>query len=296
MKALKLCLVVFVVVLACHVFFQVWYAKPFFISSGDGWNWIEKAEQKDFKPAIPVKIIEFFGLDGQTFFFFHAIMVFLVVPLLFFRLNNSLFTVIFYFSSQFVWLSDVTGSFAQSFIAVFFLLLVKENNVLKKILFVLLGLGVHFYGFFFLLAVFFIQVFQKNFDSLERAFFCTIPLTSTFSIPIKEKIVFALTFSQLLSLFSRILFLPLWFFVFRPKNVFFKRLAIFLLVTGFFLETSNNLRILSFLVFPFGILLNDFYKTCSPNKKKIVWVSIALMFLFNFFTWLNWIFLNYCQF
>ena len=232
----------------------------------------------------------------EFFYFIHVFLLFVVIPLLLFRVSKHFFAPIVYFSSYFVWLSDNNATLPQTVVVVFLLAMFLVKNNYLRLVIVFLSFGIHFYAWVFLLAWFFILNFKEVSNRFWLLIPCATPKTAlSFVAPeLKQKVsapFVQATNGTLLNLFSRIAFLPLWLFMlqglFAKENREWLLLGVFILAAGIFSGIGGNLRILSLFVFPFAIGVTHSFKNASPMVQKVIILFVAMQFLGNFVSWIE---------
>lgn len=250
--------------------------------------------------------------NTQTFYFMHVFFLFLAIPFLVWLQNNkSFFSILVYYSSYFVWMSDNNGSLPQTIIILFFLLMSLTKNNFYRLLLVFIGFGLHFSGWIFLVAWFLIQNLHEKPGILFLGV-CEKPLSAgvwKFTV-LKEKVVTGISsidFSTISNLFSRILFLPLWYFalkgLFSKKNRPHLLILGFILLTGIFygfgdspeVQALVNIRILVLAIFPIIAGLNTSWEKASKNTRLLILLSVLAQFLFNFVSWIERKNILYCD-
>lgn len=285
----------------------------FFIGS-DGGNYVSFIETNTYQP-LTTALLSFLvnPLKPQYFYFFHLILLFLLIPLLFFRLTNHWLSIPIYFSSYFVWASDNLGTIAQTLIVVLLLVMMLRKSTFERIIIIILGLGVHSLGFILLLAWFFIDSFFEKKMFLSA---CALPTTFSTKQFLPNQNIFQkqvvtriqdtelnfvnsyVTWSHALNLFSRVFLLPLWFFslkeLLKSGNAKYFYLLAFIVLAGFFSDQVNPLRILSLAIFPLGIGLIESYKTMESGTKKLVWLFLLCGIVLNVYSWIILKNYNYC--
>ncbi len=132
----------------------------------DGLNHVSSVitQQQDYSP-VSISFMSFLIDPNRPvfFYFIHALLLFVVIPLMLFKASSHWLAPLFYYSSYFVWLSDNNGTLPQTLI-VFLLLamfLVKNNYVRVGI--VVLSFGVHSFGWVLLV----VWLFCLNFKGVE---------------------------------------------------------------------------------------------------------------------------------
>ncbi len=298
--------VLFVVFVSNFYVMQTNNSQKFFIGI-DGANHISTVinQKQNYQPLAIWVMSGLINPNKPEFFYFiHVLLLFVVVPFLLFKASNHFLAPLIYYSSYFVWLSDNNGTLPQTIIVIFLLGMFLTKNNYIRIGLVILSFGIHSFAWWLLLA----WLFFLNFKEISNKFFflvpCAIPKTGfSFHIPeLKQKTGLPLlqpTFATITNLFTRILFLPLWYFTFKgllaKNNREWLFLALFLIVAGFVSGFGGNLRVLSLLVFPFAIGLTHYYKNSSKFAKKVILLFILVQFVGNFVSWLERKNILYCD-
>ncbi len=232
----------------------------------------------------------------EFFYFIHVFLLFVVIPLLLFRVSKHFFAPIVYFSSYFVWLSDNNATLPQTIVVVFLLAMFLVKNNYLRLVIVFLSFGVHFYAWVFLLGWFFILNFKEVSNRFWFLIPCATPKTAlSFVKPeLKEKVAIPLvqaTNANVLNLLTRIAFLPLWIFMLQglwaKENREWLILGIFILGAGIFSGIGGNLRILSLFVFPFAIGVTHSFKNSNPFLQKMIIFFVVIQFVGNFVSWVE---------
>ncbi len=264
-------------------------------------------QEQDYQPlTIGMLSVLVSPNNTKTFYFLHVFLLFVVIPFLLFKISKHWLSVVIYYSSYFVFLSDNNATLPQTVIVIGLLAMFLVKNNFVRLGIVLFSFGFHSWGWVLLLAWFFILNFKDK-ENLPLAYFllpCATPKTGLtfYHAGLKEKLnlpLINLDPATVINLFSRVLFLPLWYFTF--KGLFQKEnrpwlfLSLLILAAGIFAGIGGNLRILSMLVFPFAIGLTHYYKYCSTFERKVIIFLVVVQFLANLVSWVERKNILYCD-
>lgn len=309
-KVLLCLLAITVLVFAANIAMQKINSSPGLFLGIDAQSYINNLEGDKIYQPLTIAIISLIvtPVRPEFYYFLQSFLLFIILPFLFYKTTKHWLAVPIYFSSYFVFLADIGGMFAQGLILAILLGMFLAKNNLLRIGLLVASLGIHSSGFILVFAWLMILSFKD-----AKSFLCTIPIsaptiqsfpelkTPVGLFPSKdhwENILNpAITYADVLNLFSRIWFLPLWFFSLQgllKQKEWLALLGVILLagVTGL---TSNPLRVLTIAFIPLGVGLVEWFKVQNYYNKRLALILLGIGLLINLWTWVERKNFHYCM-